>query len=60
MRGGGEPVQVATAGDVVSIAAGERHWHGAGPDGPMVHLAINVDSATTWFGKVSGPEYEGG
>ena len=55
----GEPLQVAAAGDVVSIAAGERHWHGAGPDGPMVHLAINVDAATTWFGKVSEPEYEG-
>ena len=55
----GEPLQVAAAGDVVSIGAGERHWHGAGPDGPMVHLALNVDAATTWFGKVSEPEYEG-
>ncbi len=55
----GEPVRVAAAGDVVSIAAGERHWHGAGPDGPMVHLAINVESATTWFGKVSDREYAG-
>ena len=55
----GEPVQVAAAGDVVSIAAGERHWHGADPEGPMVHLALNVDSATTWFGPVSDSEYEG-
>ena len=55
----GEPLQVADAGDVVSIAAGERHWHGADPNGPMVHLALNVDAATTWFGQVSETEYEG-
>ena len=54
----GEPMQLALAGDVVSIAAGERHWHGADRDGPMVHLAFNVDAATTWFGKVSDTEYE--
>ena len=55
----GEPVQVADAGDVVSIAAGERHWHGADATGPMVHLALNVDAATTWLGPVSETEYEG-
>ncbi len=55
----GEAVQEAVAGDVVSIAPGERHWHGAAPEGPMVHLAVNVDAATTWFGKVSDTEYEG-
>ena len=55
----GEPVRTAAAGDVVSIAAGERHWHGADPNGPMVQLALNVDFVTTWFGKVSDTEYEG-
>ena len=56
----GEPVRFAATGDVVSIAPGERHWHGADRDVPAVHLAINVDAATTWFGKVSDAEYEGG
>ena len=29
-----------SAGDVVTIPAGEKHWHGARPDTSMVHLAI--------------------
>jgi 4-carboxymuconolactone decarboxylase len=31
----GEPVQVIRAGDVVRIAAGMKHWHGASPDQAM-------------------------
>jgi len=27
-------------GDVVLIPAGERHWHGAGPDQSFTHLSI--------------------
>ena len=37
-----DPVTEVTAGDVVSIEAGERHWHGASDTGPMTHLALNV------------------
>jgi quercetin dioxygenase-like cupin family protein len=29
-----------TAGDVVSVDAGEEHWHGACATSPMSHLAI--------------------
>jgi quercetin dioxygenase-like cupin family protein len=29
-----------SAGDAVTITAGESHWHGARPDTSMVHLAI--------------------
>ena len=29
-----------TAGDVVLIPAGERHWHGAVPGGEMTHFSI--------------------
>src|SRR3954465_14092313 len=32
--------QRMTAGDIVLIEAGERHWHGAVADAPMSHLAI--------------------
>jgi quercetin dioxygenase-like cupin family protein len=36
---GGE-VQHLNAGDVAWFAAGEKHWHGAAPGRPMVHLAV--------------------
>ena len=43
------PVEVSRAGDVVYIAPGEKHWHGAGRDGPVTHIAVNVDAETTWM-----------
>ncbi len=55
----GEPVTEIIAGDVTCIDPGERHWHGAGPDAPMTHLAINIDSTTTWLDKVTDAEYGG-
>ena len=58
-RDGGTVVDVA-AGGTVWFAPGERHWHGAGPAGPMVHLAIQEAGpdgrATTWAEHVSDPE----
>lgn len=27
-------------GDAVRFEPGERHWHGASPDGPMSHVAL--------------------
>jgi len=55
----GEPVSEVGTGSVVSIAPGERHWHGASPDGAMVHVALNIDAATTWLEKVTDREYQG-
>lgn len=55
----GEPIQEIAAGGIVSIAPGERHWHGASPDGRMIHLALNIDASTTWLDKVTDREYEG-
>ena len=55
----GEPVREIVAGDVASIEAGERHWHGASADGAMTHLAVNIDSVTTWLEAVSDAEYAG-
>lgn len=48
----GGPVKPAETGDVVHIAPGEKHWHGAGPDGPATHVAVNVDAETTWMEAV--------
>jgi quercetin dioxygenase-like cupin family protein len=36
---GGE-VQQLSPGDMAWFAAGEKHWHGAAPGKPMVHLAV--------------------
>lgn len=55
----GEPIREVGNGGIVSIASGERHWHGATPDAPMTHVALNIDAATTWLDKVSDAEYAG-
>ena len=60
---GGEIVEVAP-GDVVYFAPGERHWHGAAPNNPMVHLAINPamnsDGGTDWQEPVTDEVYAAG
>jgi quercetin dioxygenase-like cupin family protein len=55
----GEAIHEVAAGGAVRIEAGERHWHGATPDAPMTHLALNINSATTWFDRVTDAEYAG-
>ena len=37
----GKPVQEILPGDVVTIPAGEKHWHGAAPETAMTHIAIH-------------------
>jgi quercetin dioxygenase-like cupin family protein len=54
----GEPRQEARAGDLISIGANEKHWHGATPDAPMVHYAFNLESTTEWLEKVTDAQYE--
>ena len=56
----GQPVREIGTGDVACIAAGERHWHGAWAGGPMTHLAVNIESVTTWLDAVTDAEYAGG
>ena len=60
---GGEIVRIGP-GDVVYFAPGEKHWHGAAPDNPMVHLAINPattsDGGTDWQEPVTDEEYTAG
>ena len=53
----GEPVAEASMGDVVSIAPHDKHWHGAAPEGRMVHYAFNLNATTSWLEKVSDAEY---
>ena len=52
---GGE-VQRVTAGDAVWFASNEKHWHGAAPNRPMVHLAVQEadenGEVVTWLEHV--------
>jgi quercetin dioxygenase-like cupin family protein len=56
----GGPIEEIRPGDIVLIAPGERHWHGAAPTTAMTHIAIqekvngkNVD----WLEKVTDEQY---
>lgn len=59
----GGPVQEAGTGETVFIPAGEKHWHGAAPGAPMVHvalnMALNMDFETEWLEPVSDEQYRG-
>jgi quercetin dioxygenase-like cupin family protein len=58
----GGPVEELRPGDVVWFEPGERHWHGAGPDTAMSHIAIHEhqDGRTVdWLGHVSDADYLG-
>jgi len=57
----GQPAQLIRPGDVVTIPAHLRHWHGAGPDGTMTHVAIaekEDGNSVTWRDKVSDADYQ--
>ena len=47
-----------TPGDTVHLRAGEEHWHGAGPDTFVSHLAISIGE-TDWLDPVSASDYAG-
>ena len=50
-----------TAGDVINIPAGVKHWHGAAPDSWFSHLAVEVpgeNAHTEWCEPVSNEDYE--
>jgi len=58
----GGPIEEIRPGDVVWIAPGERHWHGAAPGTAMTHLAIQemLDGKTVdWMEQVSDEQYQG-
>ena len=56
----GQPVQVIRAGDVIWIAPGEKHWHGASPTTGITHIAIqeSLDGVNAiWMEQVSDADY---
>ena len=55
-------VEEIRPGDVVFFAPGEKHWHGAGPETAMTHIAIQEvkDGRTVdWLEHVSDADYAG-
>ena len=56
----GGPIEEIRPGDVVWIAPGEKHWHGAAPTTAMTHIAIAeqlAGTSTDWMEKVSDEQY---
>lgn len=51
--GNGGPI---ATGDVVFIEPGVEHWHGAGPDSFLVHLAISLQT-NNWLEAVTDEQY---
>jgi quercetin dioxygenase-like cupin family protein len=56
----GGPIQEIRPGDVVCVAAGEKHWHGAASTTAMTHIAVqeSIDgSPVTWMEHVTDEQY---
>jgi quercetin dioxygenase-like cupin family protein len=57
----GGPMEEIRPGDVICIAPGEKHWHGAAPTTAMTHIAIQEQldgKVVDWMGKVSNEQYQ--
>ncbi|MDF3008921.1 MAG: cupin protein, partial [Enterobacter kobei] len=55
-----KPAQPLTAGDVVNIPAGVKHWHGATAGSWFAHLAVAVPAegaSNEWLEPVSDADY---
>ena len=59
----GELVREIRSGDSVDAKAGVWHWHGAGPDTFMTHIAVQIGDHdgvyTVWGDPVTDEEYTG-
>ena len=57
----GGPIEEIRPGDVVLIAPGEKHWHGATPTTAMTHIAIQEalnGKVVEWMEHVSDQQYQ--
>ncbi|MBN8196670.1 (R)-mandelonitrile lyase [Thalassospira povalilytica] len=58
----GGSVEEIRPGDIVWFEPGEKHWHGAGPETAMTHIAIQEKlngSPVDWLEPVSDEDYLG-
>lgn len=56
----GKPARRLFPGDIVEIAPGVEHWHGAAPDSWFAHIAIGCNpghNEVTWLSPVNDEEY---
>ena len=56
----GKPAQKINPGDVVNIAPGVKHWHGASPNSWFSHIAVEVPAegaSNEWLEAVSEEDY---
>lgn len=56
----GDPVDEIRQGDVVWIPPGQKHWHGAGPETAMTHIArveLLDGKSTDWMEQVTDAQY---
>ena len=60
VRTRGETGHVLEPGDVIHVGPGEWHFHGGGPQTPLVHVAVNGGGAPEWGAPVSEEEYTEG
>ncbi|KHT64413.1 cupin [Photobacterium gaetbulicola] len=57
----GKPAKELLAGDVVHVAPGIKHWHGAAKDSWFAHLAVEIPAeggSNEWLGPVTEQEYD--
>lgn len=57
----GKPAQLIKTGDVVTIPANTRHWHGATKNTALVHLSIETNAQAgpaEWMEPVADEVYE--
>jgi quercetin dioxygenase-like cupin family protein len=57
----GKPIQLLQKGDVVKIAPGIKHWHGASHESSFTHIAINTNTQkgiVEWLERVTDEEYD--
>ena len=58
----GQPKRSLAVGEAVNILPGIKHWHGASPDGRMIHTAININTekgTVDWLEPVTDDQYNG-
>lgn len=60
VRSRGEAGAILEPGDVIHVGGDEWHFHGAGRDTPMVHVAVNGGGAPEWGEPVSDDDYDEG
>jgi quercetin dioxygenase-like cupin family protein len=57
----GGQIEEIRPGDVIRFAPGEKHWHGAGPETAVTHIAIQETlngKAVDWMEHVSEEQYQ--